>query len=222
MSTNTDAARIDPETRELVTATLAADALDAVGYRDQCLSPAITPLDPGMRVMGRAFTVAVEVAPEVPAVPYIGLLKALDALGTDDVYVIPTGGDLRAAMWGELLSTSARARGAVGAVTDGAIRDTRRISELGFPTFSSARTPRDINGRFDVVAHQVSVEIGGIRIEPGDLIIGDRDGVVVVPARVEEQVIAAALAKASTEDTMRDELAAGVLPSESFARHGVL
>jgi 4-hydroxy-4-methyl-2-oxoglutarate aldolase len=222
MTRTTDAAAIDPAARELVSSALVADALDAIGYRDQCLSPAIAPLDPEMRVMGRAFTVQVEVAAEVPEEPYVGLLRALDALGRDHVYVIPTGGDLRAAMWGELVATSARARGAVGAVTDGAIRDTRQLSDLGFPTFATAHTPRDVNGRFDVTAHQVPVEIGGIRVQPDDLIIGDRDGVVVVPALVEERVIAAALAKARTENTVRDELAAGTLPSEAFSRHGVL
>ena len=222
MSAATAGARIDPAARELVTAALVADALDAVGYRDRCLDPAIAPLDPEMRVLGRAFTVAVEVATEVPEEPYVGLLRALDALGTDHVYLIPTGGDLRAAMWGELVASSARARGAVGMVTDGAIRDTCKLSDLGFPTFATAHTPRDINGRFDVVAHQVPVEIGGIRVEPGDLIVGDRDGVVVVPKEVEEPVIAAALEKARAENSMRDELAAGVLPSEAFARHKVL
>ena len=222
MSASSERARIDPAVRDLITATLVADALDAIGYRDQCLSPTIAPLDPGMRLLGRAFTVVVEVATEVPAEPYIGLLKALDALGRDHIYVIPTGGDMRAAMWGELVATSARARGAVGAITDGAIRDTRQLSDARFPTFAAAHTPRDIHGRFDVTAHQVPVEIGGISVQPEDLIVGDRDGVVVVPADVESDVIAAALTKARTENTVRDELAAGTLPSEAFARHGVL
>lgn len=222
MTRLTDEAGIDPGARELVTSALVADALDAIGFRDQCLSPTIAPLDPEMRVMGRAFPVVVEVATQMPEERYVGLLQALDALGRDHVYVIPTDGDLRAAMWGELVATSARARGAVGAVTDGAIRDTRRLSDLGFPTFATAHTPRDINGRFDVVDHQVPVHISGIRVQPEDLIVGDRDGVVVVPADVEEEVIAAVLEKAGKENTVRDELAAGTLPSEAFARHGVL
>ena len=112
MTETTDAAAIDPAARKLVSSALVADALDAIGYRDQCLSPSIAPLDPEMRVMGRALTVQVEVAAEVPEEPYVGLLRALDALGRDHVYVIPTGGDLRAAMWGELLATSELARAA--------------------------------------------------------------------------------------------------------------
>ncbi len=208
--------------RPYLTAAVVADALDGAGWRNQCLSPAIAPLDPDMRVVGRAFPVLVTVATEVPETPYAGLLRALDDLGGDHIYVIPTGGDLRAAMWGELVATSARARGAVGAITDGAIRDTRQLSELGFPTFAVANTPRDINGRFDVIDHQVPVEISGIIVHPDDLIVADRDGVVIVPSEAEEAVISAALAKAMTENTVRDELAAGTLPSEAFARHGVL
>jgi regulator of RNase E activity RraA len=175
-----------------------------------------------MRFVGRAFTVQIEPVDDVPEVPYVGLLRALDALGADDVYVIPTGGDLRAATWGELLSTTARARGAVAAVTDGAVRDAAQTIAMGFPTFARTTTPNDIHGRYEVRDYGVRIEIDGVSIRPGDLVAGDIDGVVVVPSQVKVEVLKAALQKARAETFVRDALEAGTLPSKAFAEYGVL
>lgn len=199
-----------------------SDALDALGYRDQCLQPAPVPLSPDMKMVGRALTVSIVAVDAVPEVPYIGLLDVLDRLGEDDIYVIPAVSGQPAALWGELLSTRAQAVGAAGALSDGPVRDVDQILDLGFPTFALGATPCDINGRFEVVGSGDVVTIAGVEVHPGDLIAGDVDGVVVVPRAVEEAVVVAALGKARAEGTMLDDLRAGMLPSEAFAKHKVL
>jgi len=199
-----------------------SDALDAHGYRHQCLEPAPTPLHPAMKMVGRALTVSIEVVQQPPEIPYIGLLQVLDLLGPDDIYVIPSVPGSPAALWGELLSTRALAVGAAGALTDGPVRDVDQILGLGFPTFARGTTPRDINGRFEVTGHQKTVTIAGVQVSPCDLIVGDVDGVVVVPQQVENSVVRAALEKARAEGTMLDDLRNGMTPSEAFAKHKVL
>lgn len=201
-----------------------SDCLDAAGFRHQNLPAHVVPLAPGMRMFGRAFTVHAVMASGIPERPYVGLLKALDALGPDDVYVMPgpDGDMMLGSCWGELLSTWAIQRGCAGMVTDGAVRDVAQILELGFPTFAAGTTPRDINGRYEIVAHQVPVMIGGVSIGPGDLIAGDVDGVVVVPLAVEDEVVAAALAKATGENSVRDAIIGGLSPSQAYETFGIL
>ncbi len=212
------------ELRRHVKVAPVSDCLDAAGLRNQNLPPEIVPLAPGMRMFGRAFTVHAVMANEVPERPYVGLLRALDALGPDDIYVMPSpdGDVMLGSCWGELLSTWSMKRGCAGMVTDGAVRDVAQILELGFPTFAVGTTPRDINGRYEVVAHQVPVRIGGVTINPGDLICGDIDGVVVVPQEVEDEVIAAAIEKATGENSVRDAIIGGMSPSQAFDEYGIL
>lgn len=210
--------------RGLVRSAQISDCLDAVGLRHQNLAPEIVPLDPGMRMVGRAFTVRAELASGVPERPYTGMLRALDALDRDDIYVIPSpdGATMLGSCWGELLSTWAMSRGCAGMVTDGAVRDVDQVRALGYPTFAVGTTPRDINGRYEVIEHQVPVLISGVLVHPGDLIVGDVDGVVVVPQSVEAEVVAAAVAKASGENTVRDAIVGGMTPSQAFDKYGIL
>jgi regulator of RNase E activity RraA len=124
--------------------------------------------------------------------------------------------------WGELLTTAARARGAVGCVTDGLVRDVRLIREMRFPVFSGGIGPLDSKGRGTVVAIDVPVECGGVLVSPGDWIFGDVDGVVVLPGSLCERALRDALQKAASENTVRAELAAGEPLASVFARHGIL
>lgn len=210
------------ELRKEVRVAHLADSLDALGLREQCLKPSPRPISNEMKAIGRAFTVSVEVVSSPPEIPYVGLLRALDELAEDDIYVIPTLGEPRAALWGELLSTRALAVGAAGAITDGAVRDIDQVLRLKFPTFALDATPRDIHGRYEVTSHGDPVVIGSVTVHHGDLIAADIDGVVVVPKEVEQQVVAAALAKARAESTMLADLRSGMLPSQAFALHKVL
>jgi 4-hydroxy-4-methyl-2-oxoglutarate aldolase len=221
MTTDTTGVDLGTLRREVRVAHL-SDALDAHGYRHQCLEPGPPPLHPSMKMVGRALTVSIEAVDHPPEVPYIGLLQVLDVLGPDDIYVIPAVPGSPAALWGELLSTRALAVGAAGALTDGPVRDVDQILELGFPTFARGTTPCDINGRFEVTGHQQPVTIAGVQVLPGDLIVGDVDGVVVVPQDVEDSVVRAAVEKARAEGTMLDDLRAGMTPSAAFAKNKVL
>ncbi|MFC7404384.1 RraA family protein [Georgenia alba] len=208
--------------RERLTSPLLSDAIEALGGVPRCLGHDVAPLLPGSVVAGWAFPVRLERVDERPDVPYRGLLAALDAVGADEVFVVPTGRATDVAVWGELLSTSCQARGAAGAVTDGLVRDTRQVRGLGFPVFATGTLPLDINGRFEVVAHRVPAEVDGVGIEPGDLIFGDSDGVLVITAAEADTVVADALAKADGESRFRAAVAGGMLPGEAYERFGVL
>jgi 4-hydroxy-4-methyl-2-oxoglutarate aldolase len=204
-----------------VTSALVADALDALGRRRQALGPEIRAFETGV-VIGRAFPVTVKPVDHAPPTPYVGLLRALDALAPGDVYVISTGGDPTTALWGELLSTAALARGAVAAVCDGPVRDTAKVRALGFPVFARGTVPTDINGRYEVVSHGQPVVINDVLIAPGDVIVADDDGVVICPTALATEVLQAAEIKAQAEDGFRTAVRDGAKPSEAFARYGVL
>lgn len=154
--------------------------------------------------------------------PYELEIALIDDLGTDDVPVFACGASGRIAPWGELLSTASRARGAAGCVTDGLTRDIRAIREMRFPVFHGGIGPLDSKGRGKASQIDVPVVCAGVRIEPGDLVFGDADGVVVIPAAIEQQVLANAFEKVSGENKTRQDLANGVKLREVFERYGVL
>jgi regulator of RNase E activity RraA len=206
----------------LLRSTLVCDALDALGLRSQCLAGRPAPLIAGMHAVGPALPLATVVVDAVPDVPYRGLLQALDMVPRGAVVVIGDQGRDDVALWGELLSTICVARGAAGAVCDGAIRDTSQIRALGFPVFARGAVPYDINGRLEVVGHTSRVTVGTVEIAPGDLIVADDDGVVVVPSAAIDEVVARVAAKAEVESAFLAAIRDGVLPSEAFERFRVL
>src|SRR5207244_7446843 len=155
----------------------------------------IVPLS-GSRLEGRAFPFVLERADAPAEIPYRGLLSALDAVPAGAVVVIPGGRAIDAALFGELMATACQARGAAGAVCEGYVRDLAQVRALGFPVFACGTIPYDVDGRFEFVGHDKPVELDGVAIEPGALIVADEDGVVVVPPEVEEEVLATAAAKA--------------------------
>jgi len=201
---------------------LVCDVLDSIGLRSQALGADISSLRHDRPLIGRAFTAVSCELDEIPDVPYEGLLRALDAVGDGDVFVLATGRTERSAMWGELLSTTCLARGVKGVVTDGYSRDTGQIAALGFPAYCRGTYPLDINGRSEVTDHGVPVVIDGVVVSPGDLIVADDDGVVVVPADVVDEVVVRALAKAQEEGAFREAVRDGMLPSEAYDRFKVL
>lgn len=201
---------------------IVCDALDEVGRRHQSLAPGYVPLVAGQVLMGYAFPTLVEPAEEIPEVPFVGLLAALDAIGSGEVWVGATGGFRDAALWGELLSTACIASGAVGALLDGYVRDVGVIRSLDFPVLCRGVDPRNINGRGEVVAHNVTVEVDGVTVAPGDLVVGDDDGVVIVPESLIDEVVGAAVDKSSAESVFRRAVREGMAPSEAFKRFGVL
>jgi len=210
----------------IFTAALASDCLDHMDLRNQVLKPDIQMISGEGVMLGYAFPVRVEAVFTAPEVPYVGLLKALDAVGQDQVYITPSnrnnGGNHPAAFWGELLSTACKHKGVAGALTDGPVRDTTRMRALGFKVFGVQTSPLDINSRYEVVEHNVPAVIDGVLINPGDLIVGDVDGVVVVPKAAIAEVIARVEEKNSGENLFRKAVKEGMAPSQAFAKYGVL
>jgi 4-hydroxy-4-methyl-2-oxoglutarate aldolase len=203
-------------------AAVISDVLDAAGYRDQALDARITHHAGGEVLVGRAATVLAGEEVELRGDPYALQIEAIDGLGEGDVVVATTQDSHRAAFWGELFSTAAVARGARGLVLDGLMRDRRKVDEIGFPVFATGARPVDSMGRLSVYAHGVPIRCGGVTVRPGDLVFAEPDGIVIVPAGIEEEIVASALQKVDREDLVRDELAGGASLAEAWARHRVL
>lgn len=205
------------------------DILDGLGFRQQFLPPQIRPIRADMRVLGRAMTVLtvdypggeVDGQTEWSGMPYGLLFRALDDLKRNEVYV-SAGGSPEYSMWGELMTTRAQHLGARGAVLDGYSRDTDGVLALDFPTFSLGGYAPDSGPRSRVLDYRIPVEIGQVTVNPGELIFGDRDGVLVIPREAEEEAISLALEKARTENLVRAAIEKGMSAEEAFNTFGVL
>lgn len=204
--------------RELFTSVI-ADTLDAHGYFNQMLPPTIRPLRAGMRVCGRALPV-LESDSINEREPYGELFHALDDLKPNEIY-LASGASSQYAMWGELMTTAAMQRGAVGAIFNGYIRDTAAILKMNFPVFAWGSYAADQKTRGRAVAFRVPIVIGGVVVHPGDILCGDDDGIVVVPRAVADEIIRDALSKARAEKTLKRDLEAGMLATEAFRKHGI-
>jgi regulator of RNase E activity RraA len=214
---------------ELFTAVV-GDVLDALGHRRQFLPQAVSPLQPGMKLAGRAMPVleadifddgAADARGPLARKPFGLMLEALDDLRPGEIYVA-TGGSPRYALWGGLMTTRARHLGAAGAVLDGFIRDSTEIETLGFAVFSRGLYAQDQGARGKVIDFRTSIEIGGVRIQPGDLLYGDREGVLVIPRAVEQEAVALAGEKVRGENRVAIAIRGGMSAAEAFATYGVM
>ena len=203
-------------------AAVVSDILDDLGHRDHVLDPAIRPLSRGEVIAGPANPFLVTEVDRIPAEPYTGEIAALDDIRPGEVILVAAGGSARAACWGELFSVAARARGARGTLIDGYCRDARRIVAFGYPVWSRGMLPLDCKGRTAVTAWRQPAVIGGLPVQPGDLVVADDDGAVVIPAELTEETIRRAQAKASKEHGLRDALEAGSTLRAAYDRFGVL
>ncbi len=199
-----------------------ADVLDGLGHRTSALPPSLRPLRPEWKLFGRARTLSAVTIAYEPRHPYVVEMECVDALTEGDVLVATTNGDRGSALWGELLSTSSQAHGAVGAVIDGLTRDAARIVAMDFPVFAAGFSPLDSKGRLECVSHGEPIRVGDCVVRTGDWVFGDVDGVVVVPAELAEAAFARALEKAAGENRVRAELAKGRSLREVFAEYGIL
>lgn len=215
-----DSDRLALVTGSLYTAVI-GDVLDTLGMTHQFLPAPVRPVLPEMRLAGRAMPALIADVFGPQQRPFGGLTEALDALQPGDVYVA-SGGRTPCAAWGEILTASARMRGAVGAVVDGYHRDTTKVLEQNFPVFSRGAFGQDSGVRSVVLDFGVVIEINGVRVEPGDLLVGDRDGVLVVPQHVEDEVLERALVKAGKENEVRNAIEGGMGATEAFSTYGVL
>jgi regulator of RNase E activity RraA len=219
MGWNNDAELFQLIRRQLYTA-LVGDVLDTFGKHRQFYPADCRPLRPDMVVVGRAMTV-LEVDVLDPSEEPFGLMfEALDSLRPTEVYVA-AGGSPTYALWGELMSTAALARGAAGAVLAGPTRDTRAILDMDFPVFCFGSYAQDQRGRGRVIAHHVPLDVGGVVVRPGDIVFGDVDGIVIVPTEMEKDVVSAALEKSRKESAAKKELARGRSAAEVFKSYGI-
>jgi regulator of RNase E activity RraA len=198
-----------------------ADCLDRVGVRRNLLAPHVRSLYPGAKVAGFALTVhvvEVEVAPPSDDW-YKGEILAVDSQQPGDVMVVST---TSGSYWGELLATASRVRGARGLVGDCYARDTADLVKMRYPTFVRGSLAYDSLGRIDVDGVGVPIECAGVTVHPGDLVIGDDDGVAIVPRGVANEVVRLSEEKVAGENLVRDRLAEGMPVAEAFRTYGVL
>jgi regulator of RNase E activity RraA len=208
---------------ELLTTAMVSDSLDECGLRSQVLERRLAPIVPGSRAFGRAATARfVPSEADEPADPYRAAIDFIGGLERGELVVIATGESEASAFWGELFSAAAIGAGVVGVVTDGTLRDTERITGLGFPAFSRSRRPVDYRRRMAISQTREPVTLGGVTIADGDLVMADDDGVVVVPRAREAEVLAAARRRAAGESTVLAELLAGESLRAVWDRHRIL
>lgn len=205
---------------ELYTAVV-GDIVDTFKRYHQFLPTEIQPISNDMKVAGRAMPVLIADIYQPPQKAFGLLTEALDQLQEDEIY-IATGGAMRSAYWGELLTATARMRKAAGAIINGYHRDTTMVLEQNWSVFSRGRSAADSFVRNIVLDYRCPIEIGSTKINPGDLIFADLDGVLVIPKDIEEQVITLALAKARAEKVVRQDIEKGISSTEVFKKHGIL
>jgi regulator of RNase E activity RraA len=209
---------------------LVGDVLDKLGYLHQFLPPEIKPLWLEMKVIGRAMPVLeADVFDEVventrnPLMekPFGIMFEALDDLKEDEVYIC-TGSSHSYALWGGLMSARAIKLGAAGAVVNGYSRDTNQVLQLNFPTFSIGAYAQDQGPRGKVIDFRVPVEWNGVKIKPGDIIFGDRDGVLVIPKEVEAEAFSGAFEKVQGEEMVLKALQNGMSVVEAYNKYGIM
>ena len=227
--------------RELFTAVV-GDVMDKLGFQKQFLPPQIQPLAVDMVTIGRAMTVleadcyqessskpSSGTSPEttsdqknpVMSKPFGLMFEALDDLKPNEIYIC-TGASPTYALWGELMTVRAKILEAAGAVVNGYARDTNEILTLDFPVFAYGSYAQDQGPRGKVIDYRVPIEIEGVRIQPGDIVFCDRDGVCIVPQAAEVEIFMAALEKARGEKTVKEAIENGMSASEAFATYGIM
>jgi regulator of RNase E activity RraA len=213
--------------KELYTAVV-GDIMDKMKLLNQFLPPQIQPLRDDMFIIGRAMTVleadvVSDFSNNNPVLnrPFGLMLEALDDLKKNEVYIC-TGSSPSYALWGELMATRAQILGAAGAVVDGYSRDTKGILDLGFPSFSYGRYSQDQAPRGKVIDFRVPIEIKGVKINSGDIILGDMDGVCVIPKEIEVEVFRLAIEKARGEKVVQQKIQEGMSTREAFDKYGIM
>lgn len=216
--------------RTRLTSALLGDVLDTLGFHHQFLPPAVKALDPQRILVGRAMPVLEtdylatdEFSGHGPfSQKAFGLMfEALDDLRPNEVY-LASGSSPKYALWGGLMTLRAQKLGAAGAVLNGYSRDTREILSTSFPVFSLGCYAQDQAPRGKVIDYRVPIEVGEVRVSPGDIVFGDIDGVVVVPQQVEADVVSRALDKEAAEDRVRTAIDEGMSTAEAYRTFGVM
>ncbi|MEO8117056.1 MAG: RraA family protein [Bacteroidota bacterium] len=197
------------------------DILDELNCFHQFLPQALQPLRITDKLVGRSMPVLMIDVYGPQKKPFGKLTEALDQLKPNEIYVA-SGGEMRCAYWGEILTATARKRGATGAVINGYYRDTQKVMEQNWPVFSRGRFGQDSCVRTQVADYRCDIQVGDVWIQPDDLIFGDFDGVVVIPRKFELEVVRKALEKARGEKLVRKEIENGMSSTDAFRKYGIL
>ncbi len=208
--------------REQMYSAVICDALDSVGLRNQSPRIPLQQLTSTNMLVGRCRTTLWADMFHTDPQPYALELQAVDSCQPDDVFIAAAGNSMRSGIWGELLTTAVMNGGCVGAIVDGAIRDVRKIRELDFPVLALGTSPYDSKDRQRVIDCNIPVEIGGVVFSPGDLVVADVDGIVVIPRSVEDEVLQRAWKKVHDENMVRDAIRGGMKATTAFETFGVL
>ena len=208
--------------KEKLNSSLLSDVLDGMGIRNQCMAKGIRPVYPGAVIVGRAHTMLMVDINEPEQDTFKLQLEGIDTLKKDDLMVVASNGSISAALWGELLSTAARCRGASGAVIDGLARDIKQIEDMKFPVFAAGIRPISSKGRVVAIGYGCRIRCGGVNVEEGDLVFGDVDGITVVPDTAIEEAVERAVERANSEKKTRKELLSGSTLSAVYAKYGTI
>jgi regulator of RNase E activity RraA len=193
---------------------LLSDALDRLGRPGSLLG--IAPLANGQRAIGPAYTIRYVAAGHPPGT--VG--DYIDDVPPGSVVVLDNGGRVDCTVWGDILTAVAHHRGVAGTVIDGVNRDVSRALETGYPIWSRGRFMRTGKDRVEVSGVQCAVTVAGVQVRPGDLVVADDDGVVVVPADAVDTVFATADEVAAREDDILRDALAGMPLRDARATHG--
>lgn len=197
------------------------DILDELGFYHQILPQPIQPLRLTDKIIGRAMPVLMTDVFGPQKIPFGRLTEALDQLQSGEIY-IASGGTMRCAYWGEILTATAKKRGAAGAVINGFYRDTAMVTEQNWPVFGRGRFAQDSGVRTQVADYRCAIEIEHVWVTPGDLVFGDMDGVVIIPRKIESEVVTLALRKARGEKQVRSAIENGMSSTDAFLKFGIL
>jgi 4-hydroxy-4-methyl-2-oxoglutarate aldolase len=207
---------------ENLSSSIMSDVLDGMGIRGQSMGTSIRPVSDDMVIVAYAATMLMTDQYDYEKDTFSLQFQAIDSLKKGEVLMVSAQGSERAALWGELLSTAARYRGAKGTIIEGVARDIKLIREMNYPVFATGINPISSKGRIIAVDYACPVEMCGVTVNPGDLIVADIDGVVVVPKDVAEKAVENALDVVSRESRTRDELRKGAGLYDVFKKYGTI
>ena len=208
--------------REHMYSAVICDALDAIGLRHQSPRLPFQQVTTPQMIVGWCRTTLWADMFHSDPKPYELELQAVDSCQPDDVLIAAAGGSLRSGIWGELLTTAVKNGGCVGAIVDGAVRDVSKIRSMNFPVLARGTCLYDSKDRQRVIDCDIPVEIDGVAFSPGDLVVADEDGIVVVPQNVEQQVLKLAWEKVHAENEVRNAIQGGMKAVTAFEKYGVL
>jgi regulator of RNase E activity RraA len=203
---------------------LVFDVLEHLGYPNQAVSHEITGLTPTTTLIGPAFTVKGTISCEGNETARYKRLNMIKEMRSPCVEVRDRGTPFNVSVYGELSANSARAFGAVGALIDGGVRDCSKLISMDYPVFCRFRSPVEAFGRWALLDYQVPIILSGelsetVRVDPGDFIFGDFDGVLVIPKHLTLHVLEESERVMGIENLAREEFARGDDPVEVFERH---